>query len=133
MLGTDLSGGQVVMDEPAPEKERKVETAKQLISQVKRQSRRRVSAEDKVRIVMEGLRGEISISDLCRREKITKPAYYRWLKSFLEAGKGRLKGDSLREANSDEVQALKEENDALKRLLAEQMLVISRLKKSHLE
>jgi transposase len=92
-----------------------------------------VSAEDKVRIVMEGLRGEISISDLCRREKITKPTYYRWLKSFLEAGKGRLKGDSLREANRDEVQALKEENDALKKLLAEQMLVISRLKKSHLE
>jgi transposase len=133
MLGTDLSGGQVVMDKPALEKERKVETANQLISQVKRQSRRRVSAEDKVRIVMEGLRGEISISDLCRREKITKPTYYRWLKSFLEAGKGRLKGDSLREANRDEVQALKEENDALKKLLAEQMLVISRLKKSHLE
>jgi transposase len=133
MLGTDLSGRQVVMDRPAAEKEHKVETAKQLISQVKRQSRRRVSAEDKVRIVMEGLRGEISISDLCRREKITKPTYYRWLKSFLEAGKGRLKGDSLREANKDEVQALKEENDALKKLLAEQMLVISRLKKSHLE
>lgn len=133
MLGTDLSGGQVVMQKPASEKEHKVETAKQLISQVKRQSRRRVSAEDKVRIVMEGLRGEISISDLCRREKIKKPTYYRWLKSFLEAGKGRLKGDSLREANKDEVQALKEENDALKKLLAEQMLVISRLKKSHLE
>ena len=133
MLGTDLSEGRVVMDKPTPEKERKVETAKQLISQVKRQSRRRVSAEDKVRIVMEGLRGEISISDLCRREKLTKPTYYRWLKSFLEAGKGRLKGDSLREANRDEVQALKEENDSLKKLLAEQMLVISRLKKSHLE
>lgn len=133
MLGTDLSGGQVVMQKPASEKEHKVETAKQLISQVKRQSRRRVSAEDKVRIVMEGLRGEISISDLCRREKIKKPTYYRWLKSFLEAGKGRLKGDSLREASKDEVQALKEENDALKKLLAEQMLVISRLKKSHLE
>jgi len=91
MLGTDLSEGRVVMDKPTPEKERKVETAKQLISQVKRQSRRRVSAEDKVRIAMEGLRGEISISDLCRREKITKPTYYRWLKSFLEAGKGRLR------------------------------------------
>lgn len=133
MPWTDLSGGQAVMEKPAQEKGREVETAKQLISQVKRQSRRRISAEDKVRIVMEGVRGEVSISDLCRREKITKPAYYRWLKSFLEAGKGRLKGDSLREANSDEVLALKEENDALKKLLAEQMLVISRLKKSHLE
>jgi len=109
------------------------ETAEQLISTVKRYSRRRVSWEDKTRIVMEGLRGELSIGELCRREGITRAAYYRWLKSFLEGGKKRLVGDHLREADTDEVRALREENDALKRLVAEMMLENRRLKKSHLD
>jgi transposase len=109
------------------------ETAKVLIRQVKRRSRRRVSAEDKVRIVMEGLRGEESVTDLVRREGITKTAYYRWLKSFLEAGKLRLKGDHLREANSDEVKELRKELASLKELTAELLLENRRLKKTHLE
>lgn len=109
------------------------ETAKVLIRQVKRRSRRRVSAEDKVRIVMEGLRGEESVTDLVRREGITKTAYYRWLKSFLEAGKLRLKGDHLREANTAEVKELRKELASLKELTAELLLENRRLKKSHLE
>ena len=82
---------------------------------------------------MEGLRGEETVADLCRREGIQKVTYYKWLKAFLEAGKRRLAGDHQREAGSDEVKALKEENDSLKRLLAELVLENSRLKKSHLE
>ncbi len=109
------------------------ETASQLIRKVKRYGRRRVPAEVKIQIVMEGLRGEESISDLCRREGINKAAYYRWLKSFLEGGKKRLQGDLLREANADEVRMLREENESLKRLLAETVLENHRLKKSHLE
>ena len=91
------------------------QTARQVIRRVKRYSGRRVSAEDKVRIVMEGLRGEQTVTDLCRGEGIQKVTYYKWLKSFLEAGKQRLAGDHLREANVDEVKALRGENDSLKR------------------
>jgi len=119
--------------EGVPARREHPEAARQLIRKAKRHARRKVSAEDKVRIVMEGLRGEISVADLCRRESITKGTYYRWLKGFLEAGKGRLKGDTLREASTDEVKVLREENDALKKLLAERMLENARLKKSHLE
>ena len=92
-----------------------------------------MSAEDKIPIVMAGLRGEETVADLCRREGIQKAAYYNWLKSFLAAGKRRLAGDHLREANTDEVKALREKNDSLKKLLAELMLENSRIKKSHLE
>ena len=116
-----------------PQSESSPETASQLVRKVKRYSRRRVPAEVKIQIVMEGIRGEESISDLCRREGINKAAYYRWLKSFLEGGKKRLLGDHLREANSDEVRVLREENESLKRLLADMVLENHRLKKSHLE
>jgi transposase len=119
--------------EAQPEETRDPETSKQLISRVKKHGRRRMSAEDKVRIVMEGLRGETTVSDICRRERIYKANYYKWLKDFMEAGKRRLVGDHMREANSTEVQDLREENDALKKLLAERMLEVWRLKKSHLE
>ena len=115
------------------EEDRVPETAKQLISRVKKHGRRRMSAEDKVRIVMEGLRGEITVSDICRRERLYKANYYKWLKDFLEAGKRRLIGDHMREANTTEVQDLREENESLKKLLAEKMLEVWRLKKSHLE
>jgi len=115
-----------------PDQDAMPQTARQVIRRLKRHSGRRISAEDKIRIVMEGLRGEGTVADLCRREGIQKAAYYNWLKSFLEAGKRRLAGDHLREANTDEVKALKEESDSLKKLLAEMMLENSRLKKSHL-
>ena len=107
------------------------ETARQLIRQTKRYGRRKISAEDKIRIVMEGLRGEEAISDLCRREGIYKNAYYKWLKAFLEAGKKRLAGDLEREATSTEVKDLRRANEDLKLLVAEVTLENRRLKKSH--
>jgi transposase len=109
----------------------KPETARQLIRRTKRYSRRKISAEDKIRVVMEGLRGEESISDLCRREGIYKNAYYKWLKVFLEAGKKRLAGDQEREATSTEVKDLRRANEDLKLLVAELTLENRRLKKSH--
>lgn len=109
----------------------KAETARQLIRRTKRYSRRKISAEDKIRVVMEGLRGEESISDLCRREGIYKNAYYKWLKVFLEAGKKRLAGDQEREATSTEVKDLRRANEDLKLLVAELTLENRRLKKSH--
>jgi len=111
----------------------KPETARQLIRRTKRVGRRKISAEDKVRIVMEGLRGEETIADLCRREGIYKAAYYQWLKAFLEAGKQRLAGDSTREATSGEVKGLRHENQDLKQTVAELLLENRRLKKSHLD
>jgi len=110
----------------------KPETARQLISRVKRYGRRKVSAEDKIRIVLEGLRGEESVADLCRREGVGKPTYYQWVKVFLEAGKKRLLGDHVREATSNEVMDLRRENAELKALLAEKALENWRLKKSQL-
>jgi transposase len=124
------------MEEPKeqhPDPDASPQTAKQVIRRAKRYGGRRVSAEDKVRIVMEGLRGEQTVTELCRREGIQKVTHYKWLKFFLEAGKQRLAGDHLREANVGEVKVLKDENDSLKRLLAELVLENSRLKKSHLE
>ena len=88
------------------------------------------SAEEKIRIVLDGLRGEDSIAELCRREGINQNVYYRWSKEFLEAGKQRLAGDTKREATSTEVTDLKKENGQLKHLLAELMLKNNVLKKS---
>lgn len=116
-----------------PDPDSAPQTARQVIRRVKRYSGRRVSAEDKIRIVMEALRGEETVADLYRREGVNKMTYYGWLKSFLEAGKKRLAGDHVREARSDEVKALKGENESLKKLLAELMLENSRLKESHLD
>jgi transposase len=79
------------------------ETARALIRKTKRATRRRFPTEDKIHIVMEGIRGEISVSELCRREGIHPTIYYKWLKDFMEAGKGRMRGDALREASSDEL------------------------------
>ena len=74
-----------------------------LIRKIRKETRRKYTAEDKIRIVLEGFRKEIPVSDLCRRENIHAAIYYKWLKDFMEAGKSRLKGDSLRDANKDEV------------------------------
>lgn len=104
--------------------------AARLIREVKYKTRKRVSAEDKIRIVLEGFRKELPTSDLCRRESISTAIYYSWLKDFMEAGKGRLKGDSLRDATKGEVKHLREENSRLKELLGEAALENQLLKKS---
>ena len=101
-----------------------------LIRDVKRQTRRKFSAEEKIRIVIEGLRGEESIASICRKESIHPNQYYKWSKDFMEAAKKRMMGDTQREANSDEVKALREENDELKKLVAELSLKNKVLKKS---
>jgi len=105
-------------------------SASKLIHEVKRKTRKRFSSEEKIRIVLEGFRKEIPISDLCRRENISSALYYSWLKDFMEAGKSRLKGDSLREATKTEVKHLRKDNSHLKELLGEQALEIQLLKKS---
>jgi transposase len=103
---------------------------KDVVKQIKKTTRRRFSAEDKIRIVLEGLRGEISISELCRREGIAASIYYKWSKSFLEAGKNGLTRTILRDATTDEVRHLKSENDDLKKAVAELTLDVIRYKKS---
>ena len=106
------------------------ESAKQVVKDIRRATRRHFSAEDKIRIVLEGLRGEDSIAELCRREGIVQNLYYRWSKEFLEAGKKRLAGDTARAATSDEVKELRRETSALKEVVAELTLENRLLKKS---
>ncbi len=102
----------------------------QVVREIHRQTRRRFSVEEKVRIVLEGLRGEQSVAELCRRESLAPNLYYRWSKEFLEAGKKRLLGDTTREATAPEVKALRDENGRLKQVLAETVLENRLLKKS---
>ena len=102
-----------------------------IVREIKRNTRRKFSAEEKIRIVLKGLGGEESISTICRREGINPNLYYRWSKSFLEAGKKRLSGDTQREATSDEVIQLRRENDDLKKILGETYLKYEQFKKSH--
>jgi transposase len=104
--------------------------AKDVVKQIRRATRRKFTAEEKIRIVVEGLRGEIPVNELCRRESISPAIYYRWSKAFLEAGKNGLTRDTKRNANTEEVRNLKEENDSLKRALAEAILEVQRYKKS---
>jgi transposase len=106
------------------------EPADQVIKGIRRATRRHFSAEDKIRIVLEGLRGEASIAELCRREGIVENLYYRWSKEFLEAGKRRLAGDTARAATTDEVKELRREANALKEIVAELTLENRLLKKS---
>jgi transposase len=101
-----------------------------VIKDIQRQSRKQYSAEEKIRIVLDGLRGEYSVAEICRREGINTNIYYRWSKEFLEAGKKRLMGDTVREATGPEVQTMKHENEALKQLVAELSLENRLLKKS---
>jgi len=105
-------------------------SAAKLIREVRAKTRRKFTAEDKIRIVLEGFRKEIPVSDLCRREGISSTLYYSWLKDFMEAGKARLKGDSLRDATQSEVKGLRAENGRLKELVGDQALQIQLLKKS---
>jgi transposase len=106
------------------------EPADAVVKEIRRTTRRRFSAEDKIRIVLDGLRGEDSIAELCRREGIVQNLYYRWSKEFLEAGKKRLAGDTVREASSDEVKDLRRQAGALKEVVAELTLENRLLKKS---
>ena len=109
-----------------PEKE----PAEQVVKEIRRATGRQFSAEEKIRIVLSGLRGEDSIAELCRREGIVQNLYYRWSKEFLEAGKKRLAGDTARAATTDEVRDLRREASALKEVVAELMLENRLLKKS---
>ena len=104
-------------------------SAEKTVRDIRRATRRSYSAEEKIRIVLEGLRGEDSIAELCRREGINTNIYYRWSKEFLEAGKKRLAGDAVREATSDEVKNLRTETRALKETLAELLMENRLLKK----
>jgi transposase len=106
------------------------EPAKQVVKEIRRATRRQFSAEEKIRIVLSGLRGEDSIAELCRREGIVENLYYRWSKEFLEAGKKRLAGDTARAATPDEVKELRREASALKEVVAELTLENRLLKKS---
>jgi transposase len=101
-----------------------------IIRDIKRKTKTRHSSEEKIRVVLEGLRVEMSIAELCRKEGINPNLYYNWSKEFLEAGKKRLQGDTAREATSTEVTDLKKENSQLKALVAEISLKNRILKKS---
>jgi len=106
------------------------DAADRTVRDIRRKTRKQYSAEEKIRIVLSGLRGEDSIAELCRREGIAESLYYRWSKEFLEAGKKRLSGDTARQASSGEVKELRHEMRDLKEALAEQVLENRLLKKS---
>ena len=110
--------------------EARTEETKRLIRDIKRISRRKFTAEEKIRIVLEGFRRDTPIRDLCRREGIRPSTYYAWLKDFMEAGKERLTRDTARDATRSEVSELKRENARLKTLVAELSLQVHVLKKT---
>ena len=101
-----------------------------VVAEVKRATKRYYTAEEKIRIVLEGLRGETPTVDLCRRENISSAVYYRWSKDFLEAGKNGLTRDTSRHANEDQVKTLRQEIEFLKYALADSVLEVQKLKKS---
>jgi transposase-like protein len=106
------------------------DSAEATIQNIRRKTRRKHSAEEKIRIVMEGIRGEDTIKELCRREGIAESVYYKWSKEFLEAGKARLAGETKRQASSEDVAELRQENEQLKQAVAELLLQNRVLKKS---
>lgn len=109
---------------------KKQASARSTVRQIRRKTRKKYSAEDKIRIVIEGLRGDMSVAELCRREGISQSLYYKWSKEFLEAGKSRLAGDTKREADGTEVKEMRSELEQLKLLVAELSLKNRVLKKS---
>ena len=109
------------------EKKEKPETT---VRRIRRKTRKKYSAEDKIRVVIEGLRGEMTVAELCRKEGISQSLYYKWSKEFLEAGKQRLAGNTTRQADSAEVKDMRQENEQTKLLIAELSLNNRRLKKS---
>ena len=115
-----------------PEQQKQSGSVEKTVRDIRRATRRRFSAEEKIRIVLEGLRGDDSIAELCRKEGINQNLYYRWSKEFLEAGKKRLAGDTARQATSPEVKELRHEAVALKEAVADLTLENRLLKKSML-
>ncbi|MBU1881220.1 transposase [bacterium] len=115
---------------PRKKKTEQPESAVQLIKTVRRQTRTRYGAEDKIRIVLEGLRGDHPVAELCRREGVSANVYYVWLKEFMEAGKARLKGEAVRGATKGEVEHLRKENEALRQAVADLTVETRALKKS---
>ena len=105
-------------------------TAEQFLKQARRRTRKKFTSEEKIRVILEGMKREVSTVDLCRREGISTALYYSWLKDFMEAGKARLQGDTLRQANTSEIKALRREVEQLKELAGEQALQIALFKKS---
>ena len=105
-------------------------SSERVIKDIKRNTRKQYGAEEKIRIVLDGLRGEDSIAELCRREGIAQSLYYKWSKDFMEAGKKRLAGDIVRQANTGEVTVLRREARELKEVVAEQTLELRLLKKT---
>ena len=101
-----------------------------LVKEIKRNTRRKFNSEEKIRIILEGLRGEDSIANICRKEGIAPSIYYKWSKAFLEAGKRQLNGDTIREAGRNEVSGFRNENEQSKKLVAELSLKNRVLKKS---
>lgn len=112
------------------ENENKKPSATQIVKEIRRKTRRTFSSEVKIKIILEGLRGEDSIAAICRKYTIHQNLYFKWSKEFIEAGKRRLSGDTMREATRDEVSGIKKENDELKRELANLYMENKGLKKS---
>ena len=110
--------------------QKRVTKSEKLIKEVRRNTRQVFSSEQKILIVMEGMRGEMTVAELCRKHGISGPTYYKWNKEFIEAGKKRLSGDETREATSDEVKELRKENTALKESLADLVIRYDIVKKS---
>ena len=108
----------------------KQSAGERIVKDIKRKTRKQYSAEEKIRIVLDGLRGEESIAELCRQEGIAQGLYYKWSKDFMEAGKKRLAGDIVRQANTSEVKVLRSEARNMKEVIAEQTLELRLLKKS---
>ena len=113
-----------------PGKEFEMSKPNDVVRQIKKATRRKFSADEKIRIVLEGLRGELSISELCRREGIAASVYYKWSKDFLEAGRNGLTRSTIRDATTDQVRHLKGENADLKTAVAELTLEVIKYKKS---
>jgi transposase len=105
-------------------------SASNVVTQIRKATRKRFTAEQKIRVVLEGLRGQQPVTELCRREGIAPAQFYKWSKTFLDSGKHGLTLEVRRGATYSEVAVLKEENEALKRALAENSLEIMRLKKN---
>ena len=110
--------------------EAETDETRQFVRQVRRATRRKFTPEEKVRVVLQGFRREVPVSELCRREGIKPNVYYSWLKDFMEAGKARLQADALRDATRSEVDGFRRENDQLKQLVAELSLEVLVLKKT---
>ena len=127
MKGADVSESQVSKAEAAQERS---EQTRSFVRTVKAATRRKYTPEEKIRIVLEGFRREVTVADLCRREGIKPHSYYAWTKEFMEAGKERLVRDSVRDATRQEIGELRRENEELKQLVGELSLQVSRLKKT---